>query len=46
MGGYYPGPYYTLGTTGTVPRAYNMFRAYDGIGRKKNENKEMKNMKM
>jgi hypothetical protein len=24
------GPYYPLGTTGTVPRAYNMFRAYEG----------------
>jgi hypothetical protein len=35
MGGYYPGPYYTLGTTGSVPRAYDMFRAYDGMeGRK------------
>jgi hypothetical protein len=29
------GPYYPLGTTGTVPRAYDMFRAYEGTkGRK------------
>jgi hypothetical protein len=29
------GPYYPLGTIGTVPRAYDMFRAHEGIrGRK------------
>jgi hypothetical protein len=25
------GPYYPLGTIGTVPRAYDIFRAYDGM---------------
>jgi hypothetical protein len=30
-----PGPYYPLGTIGTVPRAYDIFRAYEGMeGRK------------
>jgi hypothetical protein len=30
-----PGPYHPLGTTGTVPRAYHIFRAYEGTeGRK------------
>jgi hypothetical protein len=29
------GSYYLLGTTSTVPRAYDIFRAYEGIeGRK------------
>jgi hypothetical protein len=28
------GPYYPLGTTGTVPRAYDMFRAYEGMEEK------------
>jgi hypothetical protein len=33
--GIFSGPYYPLGTTGTVPRAYDMFRAYEGMeGRK------------
>jgi len=27
----WPGPHYTLGTTATVPRAYDMFRAYEGM---------------
>jgi hypothetical protein len=32
-----PGPYYSLGTIGTVPRAYDIFRAYEGMeGRKQN----------
>jgi hypothetical protein len=26
-----PGPYYALGTIGTVPRAYDIFRAYEGM---------------
>jgi hypothetical protein len=26
------GPYHPLGTTGTVPRVYDTFRAYEGIG--------------
>jgi hypothetical protein len=31
------GPYYPLGTIGTVPRAYVIFRAYEGMeGRKIN----------
>jgi hypothetical protein len=25
------GPYYPLGTIGTVPRAYDIFRAYEGM---------------
>jgi hypothetical protein len=40
-----PGPYYPLGTVGTVPRAYDIFRAYEEI-EGKNKNKEMKNMKI
>jgi hypothetical protein len=24
------GPYYPLGTTGAVPRAYDIFKAYNG----------------
>jgi hypothetical protein len=35
------GPYYPLGTTGTVPRAYDMFRAYEGM-----EGRKMKSRKM
>jgi hypothetical protein len=27
--------YYPLGTTGTVPRAYDIFRAYEGMEGKK-----------
>jgi hypothetical protein len=26
------GPYYPLGTIGTVPRAHDMFRAYEELG--------------
>jgi hypothetical protein len=33
------GPYNALGTTGTVPRAYDIFRAYEGMGGK-NEKQE------
>jgi hypothetical protein len=40
------GQYYPSGTTGTVPRAYDMFRAYEEMEGTKNENKEMKNMKI
>jgi hypothetical protein len=29
-----PGPYCPLGTIGTVPRAYDIFRAYKGMGEK------------
>jgi hypothetical protein len=29
-----------------VPRAYDLFRAYERNGREKNKNKEMKNRKM
>jgi hypothetical protein len=41
-----PGPYYPSGTTGTVPRAYDIFRAYEGMEGRKIKNKEMKNRKM
>jgi hypothetical protein len=27
----YSGPYYPLGFIGTVPRAYDMFRVYEGM---------------
>jgi hypothetical protein len=41
------GPYYPLGTIGTVPRAYDIFRAYKGMEGRTNTNKEMKkNWKM
>jgi hypothetical protein len=30
-----PGPYYSLATIGTVPRAYDIFRAYEGMGGRK-----------
>jgi hypothetical protein len=33
------GPYYLLGTTGTVPRAHDIFRAYEGMEGRKNKNK-------
>jgi hypothetical protein len=36
------GPYYPLGTTGTVPRACDIFRAYEEMKGRKNTNKEMK----
>jgi hypothetical protein len=26
-----PGPYYPLDTLGTVPRAYDIFRTYEGM---------------
>jgi hypothetical protein len=35
-----------LGTIGTVPRAYDMFRVYEEMEGRKNTNKEMKNKKM
>jgi hypothetical protein len=44
--GRWAGQYYPLGITGTVPRAYDMCRAYEGMKGRKNKNKEMKNMKM
>jgi hypothetical protein len=33
-----PTPYYPLGTIGTVPRPYDLFKAYEGMERRKNEN--------
>jgi hypothetical protein len=39
-----PSLYYPLGTTGTVPRAYDIFRAYKGMEGRKNKNKEMKKL--
>jgi hypothetical protein len=36
------GPYYPLVTTGIVPRAYDIFRAYEGMEGSKDKNKEMK----
>jgi hypothetical protein len=38
-----PGPYYPLGT---VPRAYDIFKAYEGMEGRKNKNKEIKSGKM
>jgi hypothetical protein len=35
------GPYYPLGTIGTVPRAHDIFRTYEGMEAKKNEIKEI-----
>jgi hypothetical protein len=35
-----------LDTIGTVPRAYDIFRAYEGMEGRKNENKEIKNRTM
>jgi hypothetical protein len=32
------GPYCPLGTIGTVPRAYHIFRAYEDMGENKNNN--------
>jgi hypothetical protein len=32
-----PGPYYPLDTIGTVPRAYDMFKAYEGMEGRKNK---------
>jgi hypothetical protein len=40
------GPYYPLRTIGTVPRAYNIFRAYEGMEGRKNKNKEMKSRRI
>jgi hypothetical protein len=37
-----PGPYYPLGTIGTVLRAYDIFRAYEGMEGRKNKNKKLK----
>jgi hypothetical protein len=31
----FAGPHYPLGTTDTVPRAYDIFRAYEGMEGKK-----------
>jgi hypothetical protein len=39
-------PYYPLGTIGTVPRAHDMFRAYEGMEGRKNKNKELKSREM
>jgi hypothetical protein len=36
------GPYYPLGIVGTVPRAYDIFRAYEGMGGRTNENRSIK----
>jgi hypothetical protein len=36
------GPYNPLRTIGTVPRAYDIFRAYEGMKGRKSTNKEMK----
>jgi hypothetical protein len=40
------GLYYPLDTTDTVPRACDMFRAYEGMEGRKNTNNEEKYMKM
>jgi hypothetical protein len=32
------GTYYPLGILGTVPRAYDMFRTYEGMKGRKNKN--------
>jgi hypothetical protein len=29
--GFRSGPHYSLGITGTVPRAYDIFKAYEGM---------------
>jgi hypothetical protein len=34
------GPYYPLGTTGTVPRAYDIFRAYEEMEGRTNKIKK------
>jgi hypothetical protein len=39
-------PDYPFGTIGTVPRAYDMFRAYEEMEGRKNKNKEIKSIKM
>jgi hypothetical protein len=39
------GPYYPLGTIGTVPRAYDMFGAYEGMEGRKIKIKELKVVK-
>jgi hypothetical protein len=36
------GQYYPLGTIGTVPRTYDMFRAYEGIRGTKIKIKKLK----
>jgi hypothetical protein len=41
-----PDPYYPLGTIGTVPRAYDIFKAYEGMKWRKIQIKEQKNRKM
>jgi hypothetical protein len=35
------GPYYQLGIIGTVPKAYDIVRAYAGMDGRKNKNNEM-----
>jgi hypothetical protein len=39
---YRAGLYYPLGTIGTVPRAYDMFRAHEGMGERKIKIKKLK----
>jgi hypothetical protein len=36
------GPYYPLGIIGTVPRAHDIFKAYEGMEARKNKIKEIK----
>jgi hypothetical protein len=36
------GQCYPLGTIGTVPRAYDIFRAYEGMEERTNKKKEIK----
>jgi hypothetical protein len=38
--------YYPLGIISTVPRAYDMCRAYEGMEGRENKNIEIQNMKM
>jgi hypothetical protein len=40
------GQYQPFGTIGTVPRACDIFRAYEGMKGRKNKNKEIKNRTM
>jgi hypothetical protein len=38
-------PYYPLGTIGTVPRACDVFRAYEGMEGRLCKNKEVKKIR-
>jgi hypothetical protein len=41
-----PGSYFQLGIIGTVPRAYNIFKACEGMEGRKNKNEVIKNRKI